>query len=134
MVLRGVVDRRTGSDETNLIINELTPPEEMTKRCTTGVKIRLDEQQHGVEDVERLYEILRRYPGNRSVELLFALSDGTQVHCECDDVQIDIDAELRDRVAALLGSGNLRPITSTPRVATSNGNGRRQPTGAATSR
>ncbi len=131
MVLRGVVDRRAGSDETNLIINELTPPEEMTRRCTTGVKIRLDEQQHGVENIEQLYEILRRYPGNCSVELLLALSDGTQVHCECDDVRIDIDAELRDRVAALLGSGNLRPITSTPRVVTSNGNGRRQPAAAA---
>jgi DNA polymerase-3 subunit alpha len=130
MIVRGVVDRRPGSEETNLIVNELVPPDEMSKRCTTGVKIRLEEQQHGEQAVERLYEILRRYPGSCSVELLFALSDGTQVRCECDDLQIAIESELRDRVTELLGPGNLRPITSAPRAATPNGNGRRKPVSA----
>ncbi len=126
MVVKGAVDRRPGSEETNLIVNELIPPEQMAQRCTTGVRILVDEQQHGEAGVEQLYEILRRYPGDGSVELIFNLSDGTRVRCECDDVRVTIDTEMKNRVADLLGPGNLRPITVTPQVAKAPSSGRRQ--------
>jgi DNA polymerase-3 subunit alpha len=126
LVVNGAVDRRPGSEETNLIVNELIPPEQMAQRCTTGVRILLDEQQHGESGVQQLYEILRRYPGNCGVELIFSLGDGTRVRCECDDVRVTIDEEMKNRVADLLGAGSLRPITVTPQVAKAPSSGRRQ--------
>ncbi len=40
LVVRGAVDRRPGSEESNLIVNELIPLDEVAGRFTRGVVIR----------------------------------------------------------------------------------------------
>jgi DNA polymerase-3 subunit alpha len=44
LAVRGVIDRRPGGDEVNLIVNELIPLEELSERFTRGIIIRVTEQ------------------------------------------------------------------------------------------
>ena len=69
VVVRGAVDKRPGSEEANFIVNEVIPLEDLPSRYTRGVRIRISETEHGAEKLEQLYEILRGYPGNCSLEL-----------------------------------------------------------------
>ncbi|MCE9544697.1 MAG: hypothetical protein K8T25_04150 [Planctomycetia bacterium] len=115
--VRGAVDRRAGSDEVNLIVNELMPLAEMAKRYTRGVRIRFDETRHPAKKLDELHEILRLYHGTCAVELLLCLADGSKVHCECDKLRVDLNPEMRRRVDELLGPGNFRALASPPPAA-----------------
>ena len=56
-VIRGVIDRRPGSEETNLIVNELIPLADLAGRFTKGIATPpLHEGMHSHEDVVRLRE------------------------------------------------------------------------------
>jgi DNA polymerase-3 subunit alpha len=46
VALRGAIDRRPGSEEANLIVNEILPLSELSQRYTKGIRIRLDESLH----------------------------------------------------------------------------------------
>jgi len=118
----GVIDKRPGSEEANLIVNELIPLEELEGRYTRGICIRLLEQTHGLRGLEQLYEILRGYPGNCVVELMLYLEDGTRVQMNCDKFRVAINAEMRRRVDELLGEGNFRLLAARP--TSGNGNGK----------
>lgn len=133
--LLGVIDKRPGSEEANLIVNEILTLEDLPKRYTRGIRVRLLEQDHGQRGVEQLFEILRGYPGSREVQLVICLADGVCVDCKCESLRVEINAEMRNRVEQLLGPGNLqllaasragssgRPGNGAGRAA--NGNGRR---------
>ena len=47
LLVRGAVDRRPGSEESNLIVNELIPLEELAARYTQGIEIRLQRRRSG---------------------------------------------------------------------------------------
>jgi DNA polymerase-3 subunit alpha len=123
VVIRGVVDKRPGSDEANLIVNEIIPLADLSARYTRGVLIRVDESQHGPEKLNQLHEILRGYPGKAELQLMICLADGSKVSMNCSDLSLTITAEMRTRVDDLLGPGNFRLITAAPTVGAKNGNG-----------
>ncbi len=114
LVARGTVDKRPGSEEANLIVNELIALDQLSARYTRGATIRLFETTHGQDGLERLYEILRGYPGNCELQLLICLADGTRVACKCDKIRVEINGEMRTRVDELLGPGNFRLVTASP--------------------
>jgi len=119
LIVRGAVDKRPGSEEANLIVNDLIRLEDAPSRLTAGIRVRIVEQQHGQHGLEQLYEILRGYPGSCPLHLHFALADGTQVTCHCKK-RVEVNAEMRHRVDELLGPENVRIVaTSRP-----GGNGR----------
>ncbi len=124
LAVRGVVDKRPGSEEANFIVNELIPLEQLEQRFTRGIQIRIDEQQHGIKGLEALYEILRGYPGKCEVQLVLALADGARVVCQCDGVRVELNGEMRNRVIDLLGAGHLRFLAAPP-PPSNNGNGNR---------
>ncbi|MGD0383529.1 MAG: DNA polymerase III subunit alpha [Thermoguttaceae bacterium] len=124
VVARGAVDKRPGSEEVNLIVNEIIPLADLSARYTRGVLIRVSEEQHGPEKLQKLHEILRGYPGKAELQLMICLADGSKVSCKCSDLSLTINAEMRTRVDELLGQGNFRLITAAPTVGTKNGNGR----------
>ncbi len=111
-IVRGTVDKRPGSDEANLIVNEIMALEDLESRYTRGVSIRLLEAEHGLVKLEQLHEILRGYPGNYPLELTLCLADGSRVPCACADFRVAIAPEMRARVEELLGPGNLRLQTA----------------------
>ena len=121
--MQGVVDKRPGSDEANFIVNELIPLDDLAKRFTRGMVIRLLEDVHGVRAVEQLYEILRGYPGDRELQIVICLSDGTRVTCACEGFRIEITPEMRTRVEELIGPGNLRFLVA-PTASSGRSNGR----------
>ena len=125
LVVLGSIDKRPGSEEANLIVNELIPLDQLQSRYTRGVKIRVSETEHGEEKLDRLYEILRGYPGNGELQLLVYLADGRRVPMVCRGMQIDINREMWNRVEELLGPGNFKLLPATiPSRAGRNGNGR----------
>ena len=107
LVVIGVINKRPGSEEANLIVNELIPLDELQSRYTRGVMIRLLESTHGLHAVEQLYEILRGYPGKSELKLAIWLDDGRRVQSDCR-MRIEINTEMRSRVEELLGPGNFR--------------------------
>jgi DNA polymerase-3 subunit alpha len=128
LAVAGSIDKRPGSEEANLIVNELIPLEELPQRRARGLRLRLTEDQHGPKGIEQLYEILRGYPGQCEVQLTLSLSDGTQVFCQCDRLRVDVCPEMRRRVEELLGPGNLK-LLAVSRESNGNGRGRQYPGG-----
>ena len=118
LMVRGAIDKRPGSEEANLIVNELIKLEDVPARCTKGVMIRVLEKQHGQRGLEQLYEILRGYPGGCPVQLHLCLEDGSVVACACRKLRVDVNSQMRHRVDELLGPGNVRMLAAT------NGGGR----------
>jgi DNA polymerase-3 subunit alpha len=112
VAVRGSVDKRPGSEEANLICNEVMTLEMLEKRFTRGVWIRIDEQSHDADMLSQLKEILRGYPGNCDLQLAIHLKSGARVHCVCEGMKVSLTAEMRERVDGLLGPGHLRSISS----------------------
>ncbi len=126
LIARGVVDKR-GGDEANLIINELIPIDSLDDRYTTGIRLLIDEQQHGTRAMETAWQIVRGYPGSRRLELVLKTSDGSLVQLVSHKIQVDVSPEMRTRLAELLGPANVQLISEVPRPApVENGNGRRR--------
>jgi DNA polymerase-3 subunit alpha len=127
LAMRASVDRRPGSDEVNLIVQELIPLEELPARFTSGVVIRLREDVHGAETLVALREIVRGYPGSKPLRLRLELAAGGSVTIDCAQNGVTLDPELRRRVDELLGAGNFRLAGAAPRSAPARppSNGRR---------
>jgi DNA polymerase III subunit alpha len=131
VLARGMVDRR-GGDEANLIINELTPLDQLDARYTRGVVIRVDQRRHGDDILPKVREIVRGYPGNRELELVLLLDDGSRVQLKSQSVGVEVTPQLRSRVDNLLGPGCFQLVTAPPKPV--NGNGNRGRRGAAAGR
>ncbi len=114
LAVRGAVDRRPGSEESNLIVNELIPLAELATRYTKGAVIHVREEDHPPRTLEMLYEILRGYPGKCDLQLVLWLADGSKVTLHSDTIKIEVTAELRRRVDDLLGVGNLHLVAAPP--------------------
>ncbi|MCA9247225.1 MAG: DNA polymerase III subunit alpha [Planctomycetales bacterium] len=125
LAVRGAIDRRPGSEETNLIVNELISLEDLKSKYTKGVLVRVLEASHGQRGLEQLYEIVRGYPGEKSLKVMLCMSDGGKVHLAPKNLRIDLHPEMFRRVDDLLGTGNYRPLVqaATPKTA-GNGHGR----------
>jgi DNA polymerase-3 subunit alpha len=126
LALRASVDRRPGGDEINLIVQELIPLEELSARFTSGVVIRVREDMHGIDALNKLREIVRGYPGTKPLRLRLELADGGCVSIDCPKSGVTIDPELRRRVDELLGSGNFRLLSAPRTTAPHATNGRRR--------
>ena len=124
IVVRGTIDKRPGSEEANLIVNELVPMEDLANRFTRGVRIRIHEERHSERTLEQLYEILRGYPGNCDLQFVIHLADGSRALCPSEGMRVALSTEMRARVDELLGPGNLTPIATAPRA---NGPGPKRP-------
>ncbi|MHC4401789.1 MAG: DNA polymerase III subunit alpha [Planctomycetota bacterium] len=112
LVVTGSIDKRAGSDEANLIVNELDTLDAYQSRRTRGMLVRVSEADHGPQGLEQLYEILRGYPGRSELELSIFLADGTRVPMRCEGLQVEINDEMWSRVEELVGSENLRRLTA----------------------
>ncbi|MGE0609309.1 MAG: DNA polymerase III subunit alpha [Pirellulales bacterium] len=126
IMVRGSIEKRPGSEEATFLVNELIPLDQVESRFTRGVAVKIEEQRHNVEQLERLREIFRSYPGNCELELWLWLADGAKVKCKTASVRVAPDPEMRERVEELLGSGNFRFMAAAPTSSLAprqNGNG-----------
>ena len=106
----GKVDRRPGSEEVNLVVDEILPLDALASRRTSGLFIDFDEVKHGgVDGLNKLNEVLRLYPGTSAMRLILRLESGERVLCDCE-TRIDPTEEMRNRLEDMLGPGSYRPI------------------------
>ncbi|TWT98968.1 DNA polymerase III subunit alpha [Neorhodopirellula pilleata] len=108
------VDRRGGGDEVNLIVDDLTPLDELDSRYTHGMRIRLDEAEHDENTISKVREIIRGYPGTKELLLSMALQEGETIHFKANKFRVDITPQLRERLDDLLGSGHYKLLMSKP--------------------
>ncbi|MEM9352263.1 MAG: DNA polymerase III subunit alpha [Planctomycetota bacterium] len=108
VALMGKVDRRPGAEETNFIVDQVLPLEELPEQQANSLVIRVTEAEHGEQGLVSLREILRGYPGKKKLRLRLDLSDGGQVWLDSQWDGVEPNPELRERVDQLLGPGNLR--------------------------
>ncbi|MFO0915560.1 MAG: DNA polymerase III subunit alpha [Pirellulales bacterium] len=111
VVLRGVVDRRGGGDEANLIVNEIIPLDQLGARYTRGMIVRVKQSAHGDQELRMLREIVRGYPGQCELQLLMCLDNGSRVLLSANQLRVEVNPEMRARIDDLLGPGNIRLIT-----------------------
>jgi DNA polymerase-3 subunit alpha len=116
LMVRGALDRR-GGDEANLIVNELTPLDQLDAKYTVGVRIRIDEARDGAGALAKLREIVRFYPGDRELHLSLQLEDGQKVLLKSNSMRVAVNDEMRNRVIDLLGPTSFHYITAPPRGA-----------------
>ena len=69
VAIKGAVDRRPGAEEVNLIVNELIPLADLPARFTSGISVRVREEEHGIDALEKLREIVRGYPGSKPLKI-----------------------------------------------------------------
>ena len=110
LAVRGVVDKRDGGDEANLVINELMLVDQLSQRYTRGVALRMHEEKHGEPALQKLREILRGYPGDCEVQLVLCLEDGSRVQLKSGNTRVDVTPEMRTRLDDLLGPSNVRML------------------------
>ena len=114
LIARGAIDRR-GGDETNLIVNELIPLDQIDARYTKVIEVRVDwdhAKQAGI--LSQVREIVRAYPGNRELRLMLDLENGDRVTLRSHAVHVDLSDEMQQRLEDLLGPGSYRRVQSAP--------------------
>ncbi|MBL8889362.1 MAG: DNA polymerase III subunit alpha [Planctomycetaceae bacterium] len=107
VIIRGVLDRR-GGDEPNLVVNQLIPIEGLDEKFTTGVRLHLDEEIHGLDGAEKAYQIIRGYPGDLPLELIIRLVDGQIIRGKSHRLKLQRNEEMQQRIDTLLGVGFLQ--------------------------
>jgi DNA polymerase-3 subunit alpha len=112
IVVAGSIDRRAGSEETNLIVNEIVPLAAAARLPARSVTVRLAEESHGREALDRLAEVVRRHPGTVPLRLVLDLGDGTRVVLEADRHAVAWSPALQREIADLVGPGAIRAAVS----------------------
>jgi len=108
VIVAGAIDRRAGSEETNLIVNEIVPIAEAWKLQPRGVTVKLVEGQHDTATLERLAELVRRHPGKAPLRLVIDLTDGARILLDADRDKVAWGPEFHRDLVALLGPGCVR--------------------------
>jgi DNA polymerase-3 subunit alpha len=112
VVVSGSVDRRAGSEETNLVVNDLVPLADLQRLPARAVTVKVVERRHDAADLDRLAEVLRHHPGRVPVRMILELGDGMRVYLEVDRVQVAWSSQLQREIGDLLGAGCVRATLS----------------------
>jgi len=113
VLIHGTIDKR-GGDEANLIVNRISPFDQLDYMFTSGIRLLVNEKQHKPDVLQKLYEIVRGYPGDRELELELELADGTVVKTVCHKLKVKLDAEMRERLVETLGDSQVQYLTQAP--------------------
>ncbi len=108
VLVQGSIDRR-GGDEANLIVDKVIPIDEIGQNLTTGIKVLIDQHNHGENGLKQAYEIIRGYPGNRKLEIELILDDGMRVQMESNK-RVEVNEQLCSRLRDLLGNSSLEML------------------------
>ncbi|MFM8709231.1 MAG: hypothetical protein ACKOHK_14415 [Planctomycetia bacterium] len=108
VVVAGSIDRRAGSEETNLIVNDLVPIAELWGKPAKSVTVKIVETLHENATIDRLAAIIRRHPGQVPLRLVLELADGRRVLMEADRDKVAWTQALHREIADLLGPDCLR--------------------------
>jgi len=130
VLVAGSIDRRVGSEETNLVVNELVPLADAWRLPARSVTVRLVEGRHDRETIDRLADISRRHPGKVPLRLVIETAAGGRVLMEADAASLGWSSDLERDLAGLLGPGCVRVALALARARSGrdDGGGRRDVT------
>ena len=118
LAMKAVVDRRPGAEGVISIVDELIPLADLSARFSSGVVIRVREDTHGPDSLEKLREIVRGYPGAEAAQAAARIGRRRQRRARLRDKSgVTLDPELRRRVEDLLGADATRWLVRAIRVA-----------------
>jgi DNA polymerase III subunit alpha len=107
VLIAGKVDRR--SREPNLIVNRILTLDQADKEFTAQVAIKFERGLHTHEHVNRVRQVLSRFPGNTNVVLVvdsFAEKNGDAAHPSSDSASgADSDQQSHRRLRYVLTTG-----------------------------
>jgi DNA polymerase-3 subunit alpha len=108
VLVAGSIDRRAGSDETNLIVNAIVPIHEAWKLQPRHVTLRVNENEHDITTLDSLSAVAKRHPGAVPLRLVIRLSGGSRVLLDADGTKVDWSPSFLGDVGELLGEGSVR--------------------------
>jgi DNA polymerase-3 subunit alpha len=129
IVVAGSIDRRAGSEETNLIVNEIIPVADVWRLPARAVTVRIVEPVHGRETLDALAAVVRRHPGQVPLRLVLDLADGPRVLMEADREKVAWSPTLQQELLAILGPGCVRAAVTIGGKRRESDQGRRGPSG-----
>lgn len=103
VLVAGSIDRRVGSEETNLVVNELVSLADAWRLPARSLTVRLVEGRHGAETIDALAEIARRHPGKVPLRLVIDTATGGRVLMDADAAGMAWTPEAHRDLAGLLG-------------------------------
>ena len=112
VVVAGSIDRRAGSEETNLVVNEIVPVGDVWRLAAKGVTVKLTDGTHDAATVDRLADVVRRHPGQVPLRIVVDLADGTRVLLDADRGRMEWSPQSYREIADLLGPGSVRAAVS----------------------
>lgn len=114
VLIHGVIDKR-GGDEANLIVNRIVPFDQLGHMYTSGICLEIKQKQSSDDVMQRVYEILRGYPGDRDVKLHVELEDGTLVKMDSHKLKVRLNDEMKRRLCEMLGDQHVKNLTEAPK-------------------
>ena len=129
VVVAGSIDRRAGSEETNLIVNEIVPVAEVWRLPARAVTVRIAEPGHDRGTLDAVAAVVRRHPGAVPLRLVLDLADGTRVLLEADRDKVAWSPALQQELLAILGPGSVRAAVTLGGKRRDADQGRRGPAG-----
>ena len=108
VLVAGSIDRRAGSDETNLIVNAILPIHEAWKLQPRNVTLRVDESEHDTTTLDSLSAAAKRHPGGVPLRLVIRLASGSVVLLDADGTKVAWSPGFLGEVGELLGEGSVR--------------------------
>jgi DNA polymerase-3 subunit alpha len=112
ILVAGSIDRRAGSEETNLVVNEIVPITEAWRLQARGITLKVSQPEHDAGTLDRLAAIVREHPGTVPLRLLLDLADGTRAVLEVDRDRVAWSPAFHAAVTGLLGPGGVRAVVS----------------------
>jgi len=108
VLVSGAVDRRAGSEETNLIVNDVVPIADAWRLQPRSVTVRVAESTHGRDTLDRLAEIVGGHPGRVPLRIVIEMVDGGRALLEADRHAVTWSPELHAALVDVLGRGSVR--------------------------
>jgi len=112
VLVAGSIDRRAGSEETNLIVNDVVPLAEAWNLPVRNLTVRLVEGSHDRDTLDRLAAIVSGHRGKVPLRLVLDTADGMRVLMEADRHAVTWSVGLHAALVDLLGPGSVRAAVS----------------------
>ena len=108
ILVAGSIDRRAGSEETNLIVNEALPVADAWSLPVKSVTVKITEGRHGADTLDRLAKLVAGHAGKVPLRLVIDTAEGMRVMLEADRHSVAWSQGLQAGLVELLGPGCVR--------------------------
>lgn len=120
LLVAGSIDRRAGSEETNLIVNDAVPVADAWRLPARGVTVKLVAGRHDTDTLDRLAAVVAAHPGAVPLRLVLDVDkaegaegpDAMRVIMDTDRQGVAWSPTLLAALVDLLGPGSVRAAVS----------------------